>query len=161
LNNTYIYEQFYSKNFIFGCSNKGGIFVGPQIKQMLESQELENKMTAPEKKAWQAFRQVVDGFLGNRKHYQQLIDALLKQYQRLGCRMSIKLHYLHSHLDFFRDNLGDVSDEHGERFHQDIRTMEQRYQGKWDAAMMGDYIWFLIRDDSTVHKRQCRSNVHF
>jgi len=23
-----------------------------------------------------------------------------------------------------------ISDEHGERFHQDIATMEQRYQGK-------------------------------
>ena len=34
--------------------------------------------------------------------------------------MSLKLHFLHSHLYFFPENLGDVSDEHGERFHQDI-----------------------------------------
>ena len=32
--------------------------------------------------------------------------------------MSLKIHFLHSHLDFFPENLGDVSDEHGERFHQ-------------------------------------------
>jgi hypothetical protein len=32
--------------------------------------------------------------------------------------MSVKLHYLHSHLEFFRQNLGDVSEEHGECFHQ-------------------------------------------
>jgi hypothetical protein len=142
---------------------KGGIFVGPQIKKMLESEELEHKMTAREKNAWRAFRHVVDGFLGNRKsaNYQQLIDDLLKEYERLGCRMSIKLHYLHSHLDFFRDNLGDVSEEHGERFHQDMQTMEKRYQGRWNSAMMGDYIWFLIRDDDTEHKRQRRSSVHF
>ena len=38
--------------------------------------------------------------------------------------MSVKLHYLHSHLDFFRENLGDVSEKHGEWFHQDILTME-------------------------------------
>ncbi|CAH1994487.1 unnamed protein product [Acanthoscelides obtectus] len=28
------------------------------------------------------------------------------------------------------ENLGAVSDEQGERFHQDIRTMETRYQGR-------------------------------
>ncbi|UYV68012.1 Transposase [Cordylochernes scorpioides] len=42
--------------------------------------------------------------------------------------MSLKIHFLHSHLDFFPDNLGAVSDEHGERFHQDISSMEKRYQ---------------------------------
>jgi len=26
-----------------------------------------------------------------------------------------------------------VSDEHGERFHQDISSMEKRYQGKWNC----------------------------
>ena len=29
---------------------------------------------------------------------------------------------------FFADNLGDVSEEQGERFHQDIKVMEDRYQ---------------------------------
>jgi len=28
--------------------------------------------------------------------------------------MSLKIHFLHSHLDFFPSNLGDFSDEHGE-----------------------------------------------
>ena len=69
----------------------------------------------------------------------------------------IKLHYLHSHLDFFRSNLGHVSEEQGERFHQDIMVMEKRHQGKWDEAMMGDYIWSLIRDCPTHHKRKSRS----
>lgn len=31
--------------------------------------------------------------------------------------MSLKLTFRRSHLDFFRENLGDVSEEHGERFH--------------------------------------------
>ena len=37
------------------------------------------------------------------------------------------------------------SEEQGERFHQDIRTMEERYQGRWDVHMMADYCWTLIR----------------
>jgi len=43
--------------------------------------------------------------------------------------MSIKLHFLHSHLEKFPSNPGAVSDEQGERFHQDLMTMEHRHQG--------------------------------
>ena len=61
----------------------------------------------------------------------------------MGCCMSLKIHFLHSHLDFFPPNLRDVSDEQGERFHQDISVIESHYQGFFDANMMGDYCWFL------------------
>jgi hypothetical protein len=44
--------------------------------------------------------------------------------------MSITVHFLHSHLDFFRENLGAVSEEQGKMFHQDIQMMEKRYEGK-------------------------------
>ena len=66
----------------------------------------------------------------------------------MGCNMSLKLHFLHSHLYFFPENLGDLSDEHGERFHQDIATMENRYKGKCKLNMMADYCWSLKRDTS-------------
>ncbi|UYV84991.1 hypothetical protein LAZ67_X004186 [Cordylochernes scorpioides] len=53
--------------------------------------------------------------------------------------MSLKIHFLHSPLDFFPDNLGAVSDEHGERFHQDISSMEKRYQVRRElGAAKGD-----------------------
>jgi len=34
----------------------------------------------------------------------------------------------------------------GERFHQDIMTMEKRYQGKWTSSLLADYCWTLKRD---------------
>jgi len=37
--------------------------------------------------------------------------------------MFLKIHFLHSHLDLFPDNLGDESDEHGELFHQQMKNM--------------------------------------
>lgn len=84
----------------------------------------------------------------------------LNAYEGMGCNMSLKIHFLHSHLDFFPENLGDVSDEHGERFHQDIAIMEKRYQGKWSPRMLGDYCWTLIRDlPETVHKRKITKKV--
>jgi hypothetical protein len=52
-----------------------------------------------------------------------------------------------------------VSDKHGERFHQDISSMEKSYQGKWNCAMLTDYCWTLARDAPTMeYKRQQNKN---
>jgi len=51
------------------------------------------------------------------------MQELLTSYKTMGCNMSLKIHFLESHLDFFPETLGEVSDEHGERFHQDIVPM--------------------------------------
>ena len=56
--------------------------------------------------------------------------------------MSLKIHFLHSHLDFFPENLGDESDDHGERLRQQMKVMETRYQEFWNEAIMGDSCWF-------------------
>ena len=112
---------------------------------------------------WQAFQGVVNGFLGNKRNqnYKELVKKLIKSYQNMGCHMSVKLHFLCSHLDFFQENLGDFSEEHGERFRQDIESMEKRYKGHWNSAMMGDYIWSLLRQDKSGHKRKACSTMHF
>lgn len=128
---------------------KEGVLVGPQIRKIMKDAKFETLLKPVEKTAWKAFKDVVTGFLGNNKaaNYEARISKLLKSYEKMGCLMNLKLHFLDSHLDFFPDNLGDVSDEQGERFHQAILSMEKRYQGRWDEAMMGDYCWFLKRDN--------------
>jgi HJR/Mrr/RecB family endonuclease len=43
------------------------------------------------------------------------------------------------------------------RFHQDISSMEKRYQGKWNCAMLADYCWTLAMDAPTIeYKRQAK-----
>jgi hypothetical protein len=64
-------------------------------------------------------------------------------------------------LDFFPENCSAVNNEHGERFHQDISSMEKRYQGKWNCAMLAFYCWTLARDlardaPSFENKRQTK-----
>jgi len=90
--------------------------------------------------------------LGNRRaqNYEELVNKLFQSYQRLGCNMSLKIHFLHSHLDFSPENCSAVSEEHGERFHQDISSMEKRYQGKWNCAMLADCCWTLARGAPAV-----------
>ena len=102
-----------------------GILINPQIKVLLACKELEVKMSVVKKEAWIVFRHVVHSFLGNKKsdYYKKLVENLIVWCADMKCRMSIKLHYLHSYLKFFRPNLGDVSEEHGEHFDQDILAM--------------------------------------
>ena len=114
--------------------------------------------------AWSFFVLAAKNFLGNKKadNYAQLVEDMLLHFNKLGCNMSIKVHYLHSHLDRFPENLGDFSEEQGERFHQDIKTMENRYQGRWDAHMMADYCWNIMRDCSgRCHTRKSYKRSFF
>ena len=104
-------------------------------------------MSEPEEWAWRAFVDVVHNFLGNKRadDYEEVVLRLLGSYQQLGCNMSIKIHFLFSHLDQFPDNLGDHSDEQGERFHQDLKVMEDRYKERWDSSMLADHCWSITR----------------
>ena len=118
---------------------KSGTFNGPDIRKLMKDSEFTAEMMDTEYDAWQSFVSVVKGFLVNRRDYKyvNLVTRLLESLHKLGCNLSIKVHFLHSHLDEFPANLGDVSDEQGERFHQDIQTMEERYQARYDTTRFG------------------------
>lgn len=148
----YLLEKF---PYISEVKIKEGIFTGPQIRTLLKDDNFDLQMTRVEKAAWLSFKDVVKNFLGSHKadNYKTIVEGLLKNYKKLGCNMSLKVHFLHSHLDYFPDNLGDCSDEQGERFHQDISEMEERYQGVWSEHMMADYCWSLKRDTNVEHRR--------
>jgi len=115
-----------------------------------------------EKQAWYSLKSVIHGFLGNNRaeNYKELISNMIDSFKIMGCRMSLKLHMLHAHLDQFKGNMGAFSEEQGERFHQDVMDFEQRYQGQYNENMMGDYVWGLIREGSSSHKRYTK-NIHF
>ena len=86
----------------------------------------------------------------------------MQSFKALGAHMSVKMHFLRSHLDYFPDNCGDYSEEQGERFHQDIRTMEERYQGRWNINVLTDYCWCLKRDlTGEKHKKKSLKKSFF
>ena len=110
---------------------KAGIFDGPQIRQLMGDQKFCDSMNEVELAAWLSSVEVVKNFLRNYRadNYKEIVNNMLRNFRILGINMRIKVHFLHSHLDRFPENLADVSDEQGERFHQDIKTMED---GRWD-----------------------------
>ena len=96
-------------------------------------------MNAKEKTAWLAYEDVIKNFLGNKKAQNYEILVFKITFYDLVCKMSIKVHFLFSHLDKFPENLGAISDKQSEQFHQDLTTVEEYYQGQWDQYMMADY----------------------
>ena len=66
----------------------GGIFVESQIKVMLANKDLEDKMSAVEKRAYAAITQIVQGFLSKSKsdNYKELVENLNVQYAEMKCR---------------------------------------------------------------------------
>ena len=92
---------------------KAGIFDSPLIRQLIR-----DSMNEVELEAWRAFVLVVKNLFGNNKarNYAELVN-MLTAFRNLGCNMSVKMHYLFSHMDRFSENLGSMSDEQGKRFH--------------------------------------------
>jgi hypothetical protein len=106
-----------------------GIFNGPQIRKLMMD---DDTMTEIEEDVWNAFKEVVKKFLGNIKDplCKETVRNMLDKFKLFGCNMSLKLHFLASHLDYFPPNLGTVRKQQGERFHQDLKDVERRYQGR-------------------------------
>ena len=75
----------------------GGIFVCPQVKRLMESDSFLEKLSVAESRSWESFVSVVKGFLGNRKvsNFIDIVEELVNAYEKMGCRMSLKLHILH------------------------------------------------------------------
>lgn len=63
----------------------------------------------------------VKNFLGNKKaeNYKDIVETMLNEFHCLGSNTSIKLQFLNSHFDQFPENVDDVIDDQGKRFHQD------------------------------------------
>ena len=95
---------------------KAGVFVGPEVKRLInsiDSTDFPELLSEVERTAWMCFVSVANGFLGKHRaeNFRELVDGLVEAYRIMGCRMSLKVHVLHAHLDEFKDNMGDYSEE--------------------------------------------------
>ena len=79
------------------------MFDGPKIRQQLKDKEFIETMNSVEKNGWIALIQVVSNFLGNTEspEYKKIVKTLLDTFHKLGCNMSVKVHFLHSHSEYF------------------------------------------------------------
>ena len=73
---------------------KEGVFIGPQIRKLMQDQTFTACMTVAERAAWCSYVSVKQEYLGNTKvsNYRNLVDVMLQNFQAFGARMSIKLY---------------------------------------------------------------------
>lgn len=128
---------------------------------MFASDEFAAAMTRVEKAAFDGIKNVCENFLGNQKaeNYKEIVQQMLDAFDEMKIHISLKIHLLNSHLDDFPANMGDFSDEHGERFHKDVKTIERAYKGKNFGNMLGYHCWTLARYTSPEnYKRQAKKS---
>ena len=86
---TYLWEKFPR---LSEAKLKEGIFIAPQIWDVIKDEYFDKLFQGDEKAAWNSFKFVIKVSLGNRRaqNYEELVNNLLKSYQKLGCNMSLK-----------------------------------------------------------------------
>ena len=116
---------------------KDGIFIRPQISEIINDL-IVHLLTENEKSARLTFTAGCLNFLGNvrAENYKELVENLLYACQTMWCNV-IEDPFFTFPLGL-PPNLGAVTDKHGERFHQNISTMEERYAGKQSQNMLAD-----------------------
>jgi hypothetical protein len=97
-----------------------------------------------ERAAWERLKWVFSNSLGRKirvsPDFSDGIQTLPNACKEMGRCMSLEVPFLHSHLDFLPEIIGEVSDEQGGRFHQDIKSIEHRCPGFWKDSMMTDVV---------------------
>ena len=139
---------------------KAGIFIGVQIKKIIQCDEFANLLNRTKKTAWNSFGAVVHGFLGNTKaeNYLQLVQTLIKNYAKMRYRMSLKVHSLDAYLQKFKDNMGAYTQRSKtSSFMQIILDFKRRYHGQYNENTMGDYILGLLRESGLQYTRKSRN----
>lgn len=139
-----------------------GVFVGPQIGELIQDVKFEDQLREVEKSAWIRLKNITTNLLGNHKAENcHTVSDLVQSYNAVRFNMSLNVHFIDSHIHFVPEYLGAVSNEHGERFHQNISTMETRDQGKWNPSVLAVDCWALRRDVSQAKCSRKSSTVAF
>lgn len=106
-----------------------GVLNGPDIRKLMKTYEFDSVLNVNQLKAWDAIKNVIHGLLGKTRssNYKIYVNDMMKAFAKLNVHMSLKIHFLHHHLDYFGAQISTESDEQGERFHQVSLPFEIRY----------------------------------
>lgn len=113
------------------------------------------------KQAWKALKEVINNVLGKNRaepeEVKRLVKDMLFWYAKIESSMTLKLHFLHQHLDDFLKQLPTESDEQGERFHQITMPMEKRFKGKKVDALLSEVCWWSHK--KALHSHQVTESI--
>lgn len=122
-----------------------GVLTGPDIRNLIASVALERTLTQSQLNGWRALKKVIAGFLGKNRSadYNDSVQEMLYGFKVNKVHMSLKIHFMNSHMDAFARQLPTESDEQGERFHQVCKPFETNYKKKELLSLVSDLCWSL------------------
>ncbi|GBM79654.1 hypothetical protein AVEN_62401-1 [Araneus ventricosus] len=84
-----------------------GSFYWPHMRKLLSDSLFSESMGDKEKEASDSFKDVVHRFLRNTKDpfFKTIVQRMFTEYEAQGWKMSLKVHFLHSHIDCFPQHL--------------------------------------------------------
>ena len=114
----------------------------PDIRKLIKDQNFITSMNELESKTWRSFIAVTKNFLINKwsDDYVSLVQNMLDNYCDSGVNMSIKVHFLNSHLDRFSENCGDISDEQGKWFRP--KNVSKKFYIHWIPGILVKMVKF-------------------
>lgn len=132
----------------FGSGFKEKSIQGNQVRKLLNDKKFVPQLRPEDRQMWRDFRAVCDGFLCGKRlpNHAALVKNLMRELKGNKVGMTLKIHWLHSHLDRFAESNSDFSDEQAERLHQDLKKSVERNRSQPLVNVVNDYCWRRTRD---------------
>lgn len=106
--------------------------------------------------AWMSLKPTIANFLGNHRNsqYRKVVYDLMKNFRQLGARMSVKMHFLRSHLNYyiFQKNVETSVENRVSAFSKISVLWRNPIKVYENVNFLADYCWCLKRDvESAKH----------
>jgi hypothetical protein len=71
---------------------KADIFIGPQIRELMQDKQFDEDLNETERNAWLSFKRICNDLLGNQKaaNYKYVLQDPLTSYKTMGCNVNWK-----------------------------------------------------------------------
>ena len=95
-------------------------------------------MKSVEQDSWVCLKNVTEKFLVNYRdsNYATIVEKRFQNFQKISSNVSLKIRFLHSHLDYFPEILSKMSKGQNEKSQKDMECMENAIN---DTGMFSDY----------------------
>lgn len=127
----------------FDCFGFLDRLCGPDIQRLFADVEFSEYLMEEEYIAWENLKAVINNVLGidRSQHWRTLVIEMLKSFNDIGVKMSLKEHFLHQHLDELEALIPTESDQRAENFHKVTGQLECWYSAKRLNSVLANLCW--------------------
>lgn len=131
------------------CHHNLAVLSGPAIRKLISDSDFDNYLTELELLAWNCLKAVIENCMGVHRveNWQMLINEMLRAFDYINVQVSLKVHFMICHLDWFERLIPTEADEDGERFHEVAAPLDNWYSAKKLDSLLADLCWDLFNED--------------